>query len=216
MEKNQVSIKEADRQVFRAYFDNGIVDIFLASFVLMWAIAPYLSTRLGDFWSSAIFLPVWGVLYLVLRWVHKTYIRPRTGTVKFGISRRKKQSAFTWIMLVLNVVFMILGIVAFFIPVGSGYTRMLPFIVMLLVSFSLAGFFLDVPRFYLYGILWAGGFFVGEWLYQTYGFAHHGYPVVFGTLSAIIFLIGIYKLLTFIRDNPLPGDDQLGWEGNNG
>jgi hypothetical protein len=216
MNNNEISVKEADRQVYRAYFDNGLVDIFLSSFVLIWAVAPYLSARLGDFLSSAIFLPVWAVLYLVLLWVHKAYVRPRTGTVKFGISRRKKLSAFTWIMLALNVIFMILGLVAFSNPVGSGYTRMLAFVLMLLVSFSLAGFFLDVTRFYIYGMLWGGGFFVGEWLYQTYGFSHHGYPVVFGTISAIIFLVGIYKLLTFLRRNPLPGDDQLGWEGNNG
>ena len=57
---------------------------------------------------------------------------------------------------------------------------------------------------------------MGEWLYQNYGFSHHGYPVVFGTLSALIFLIGVYKLVTFLRNNPLPSDEQLQWEGKNG
>jgi hypothetical protein len=87
---------------------------------------------------------------------------------------------------------------------------------MLLASFSLAGYFLDVTRFYVYGILWAGGFVVGEWLYQNYGFIHHGYPVVFSTLAAVIFLTGVYKFITFLRDNPLPSDEELQWEGNNG
>lgn len=217
MNDNRISIKEADRQVFRSYFDDGLVDIFLSSFVLMWAVAPSMSAKLGDFWSSAIFLPVWGLLYLVLYLIRRAYIRPRTGTVKFGVTRIRKLSAFTWIMLVLNVIFMILGLVAMLLPFdGHGYTRMLAFIVMLLASFSLAGYFLDVTRFYVYGVLWAGGFFVGEWLYQNYGFSHHGYPVVFGTLSALIFLIGVYKLVTFLRNNPLPSDEQLQWEGKNG
>jgi hypothetical protein len=216
MNEKDISIKDADRQVYRSSFDHGLVDIFLSSFVLMWAIAPALSTTLGDFWSSAIFLPLWGGLYLVLRWVHKTYIRPRTGTVKFGASRMRKMTAFTWIMVVLNVVFLVLGLFAFFMPSGSGYTRTLPFSLMLLVSFSLVGYFLDVPRFYVYGILWASGFYVGEWLYQTYGVSHHGYPIVFSVLSVLILLTGIYKLVTFLRNNPLPGDEQLQWEGNNG
>ena len=216
MNGNDVSVKEADRQVFRSGLDDGLVDIFLSSFVLMWAVAPYLSLYIGDFWASAIFLPLWGTLYLVMRWFRKNIIRPRTGVVKYGVARKKKLTVFTLIMLTLNVIFMLLGIVAFFLPTGPGWTRMLPFALMLLVSFSLAGYFLDVTRFYIYGILLAGGFFVGEWLYQNYGFTHHGYPVVFGFLTVVIFLAGIYKFVTFLRDNPLPGEGQLQWESNNG
>jgi hypothetical protein len=87
---------------------------------------------------------------------------------------------------------------------------------MLLLSSSLAGYFLDVSRFYAYGLLLASGFFVGEYLYQNFGFSHHGFPAVFGFLSAVIFLTGVYKLVTFIRVNPLPSDEQLQWEAKNG
>ncbi len=125
-------------------------------------------------------------------------------------------SVFTWIMVALNVIFLMLGLVAFFIPGGPGWTRMMPYAVMLLVSFSLAGYFLDAARFYVYGVLLASGFFVGEWLYQNYGFSHHGHPVVFSTLSALIFLTEVYKLVTFIRDNPLPSEEQLQWKAKNG
>jgi hypothetical protein len=192
------------------------VDIFLSSIVLMWAVAPYLSANLNDFWSSAIFLPVWGVLFLVLAWIRKAYIRPRTGVVKYGAARKKKMSAFSWIMVILNVIFMLLGLVAFFMPDGPGWTRTIPFALMLLVSFSLAGYLLDTARYYVYGIMLASGFFVGQWLYQNYGFSHHGFPVVFATVSALIFLTGIYKLVTFIKDNPLPSEEQLQWKAKNG
>ena len=216
MKEKDISVKEADRQVFRSGLEDDLVDIFLSSFVLMWAVAPYLSLYIGDFWTSAIFLPLWGTLYLVMRWVRKNIIRPRTGVVKYGVARKKKLTVFTLIMLALNVIFMLLGIVAIFLPTGPGWTRMMPFALLLLVSFSLVGYFLDVTRFYTYGILLAGGFFVGEWLYQNYGFTHHGYPVVFGFLAVVIFLTGIYKCVTFLRDNPLPNEDQLQWESNNG
>lgn len=216
MTKNNISVEEAGRQVNRSAFDDGMVDIFIASLLLMWAIAPYLSVYIGDFWSSAIFLPFWGVLFLVLYWIHKTWIRPRAGIVKYGPVRKKRMTAFTVIMLILNIAFLILGFVAFFMPAETGFTRILPITIMLVISFSLAGYFLDVPRFYAYGLLWAGGFFAGEWLYQNYGFAHHGYPVVFGTLSILILLVGVYKLITFIRRNPLPDEDPVAWEANNG
>jgi hypothetical protein len=216
MTENNISLKEADRQVYRSAFEDGFVDIFLSSVVLMWALAPYLSVYMGDFWSSAIFLPIYGVLYLVLRWIRKNWITPRAGVVKYSVARKKKMSAFTWIMVSLNVIFLILGLVAFFNPGGPGWTKTIPFAVMLMLGFSLAGYFLDVLRFYLYGLFLGSGIFVGEWLYQNYGFSHHGFPAVFGFLSGVIFLTGVYKLFTFIKDNPLPNEEQLQWEAKNG
>jgi len=212
----RIDLKEADRRVYAVSFDDGLVDIFLSSFVLMFALAPLLSVYLGDFWSSAIFLPLWGVIYLVIRWIRKNVIKPRSGVVKYGPMRRKKMTIFTGIMMALNVIFLILGLVAFFIPQGPGWTITIPFSLMLLVSFSLAGYFLAVTRFYVYGLMLAGGFFLGEWLYQTYGVSHHGIPIVFGISAAIIFLTGLIKFFKFLRDNSLPTDESLQWEGENG
>jgi MFS family permease len=206
---NNITIEEADRKVFAASFEDGLVDIFLASVVLMFAVAPFLSVYLGDFWSSAIFLPFWGVVFLLLLWIRKNLVKPRAGEVKYGVLRRRKLTVFTGIMLVLNVVFMIFGFYAFFMPEGPGWTKTIPFAVMLLISFTMAGYFLGVTRFYLYGLLLSGGFFVGEWLYQNYGATHHGYPIVFGISSGVIFLVGLYKLITFLQNNPLPSEELL-------
>jgi hypothetical protein len=119
-------------------------------------------------------------------------------------------------MLTLNVLFFILGLVAFASPSGRGWTITIAFAGMLLISFSLAGYFLDVTRFYLYGLMLSGGFIVGEWLYQTFGVSHHGIPIVFGISTGVIFLTGLFKLITFVQNNPLPTDDHVQWEGNNG
>ena len=214
----RIDLKEADRRVFATSFNDGMVDIWISSVGLMLVIGPLLSEYLGDFWSSAVFLPFWGVIYLVIRWVRKNVIKPRSGVVKYGPMRRKKMTIFTGIMLALNVIFLILGMVAFFsfIPGRSGWAVTIPFSLMLLVSFSLAGYFLAVTRFYIYGLMLAGGFFLGEWLYQTYGVSHHGIPLVFGISAAIIFLIGLIKFFKFLQDNPLPSDESLQWEGENG
>jgi len=216
MAEKNISIKEADRKVFRTSFDNGIVDILISSVVLMFALAPFLSVYLGDFWSSAIFLPFWGAVYLIMLWTRKNVIKPRAGVVMYGPLRKKKMTLFTGIMLTLNVVFFILGLVAFVMPFGRGWTITLAFAGMVLISFSLAGYFLDVTRFYIYGLLLSGGFIVGEWLYQTFGVSHHGYPIVFGISAGIIFLIGLFKLIAFVQANPLPTDETMQWEGNNG
>ena len=61
----QIDLVEAERQTFRAATDTGLWDIMIAAVLSMLAIGPYLSRSMGDFWSAAVFLPVFSVLYLV-------------------------------------------------------------------------------------------------------------------------------------------------------
>jgi MFS family permease len=217
MSEKYLSLKRADRRIFNASFDDGLVDIFISSVVLMFVVAPFLSRYLGDFWSSAIFLPIWGLLFIVLRWVRIHVINPRKGVVKYGQYRKRKLTLFSWIMLGLNIAFFLSGLaVGLVLPSSPGWMTLFPFSVMVLAMFSLAGYFLDVSRFYVYGLMLAIGPFVGEWLFQFYNAPHHGYPIIFGIYAIAIFLIGLIKLIKFLRDNPLPGEDHLQWETSNG
>ena len=217
MSQEKISLKQADRIIFRTSFDDGLVDIFISSVVLMFAVAPFLSRYLGDFWSSAVFLPIWGLLFIILRLIRVHVIKPRSGDVQFGPYRLRKLTVFSWIMLVVNIVFFILSfMVGYLLPLSSGLKTMLLFGGMVLALFSLAGYFLDVSRFYVYGLMLAAGPFIGEWLYQNFEVLHHGYPIVFGIYAAAIFLIGLIKLIKFLRDNPIPSEEQLQWETNNG
>ena len=144
-------------------------------------------------------------------------IKPRSGVVKYGSSRKKKLNLFTGIMLILNITFFILALlVGFVLPMSPGWSALLPFSAMVLALFSLAGHFLDLIRFYIYGLMLAAGPFIGEWLFQNYQVVHHGYPIVFGIYAGIIFLIGLIKLLTFLKNNPLPSDNQMHLEANSG
>ena len=213
---HETNLKEADRKIFKTSLDDGLLDIFLAGFVLMFAVAPFLSRYLGDFWSSAIFLPFLGALYLLLRWLRVHVVNPRIGTVKYGLVRRKKITAFTIVMLVLNTAFLILGMLAFTIPSDSGWRFILPFGAMVLILFSLAGYFLDLNRLYVYGLMLALAAPVGEWLYQNFGASHHGYPVTYGFSALVILLVGLVKFITLVRNNPLPPEDLSLLETNNG
>ena len=204
-------IKHAERKVFTASFDDGLLDIFISCWVLMFAVAPYLSGYLGDFWSSAIFLPFWGLVYLVLRWVRKHLVIPRIGVMKGGAIRRRKLSIFSLVMLAINVIFFVLASVFALTPVGTGWSSALRFGgmfgVMLLISFSITGYFLDLPRLYLYGLMLALAMPVGEWLYRMFGVPHHGFPVVFGFSAAILFLVGVVRFVILLNDNPLPAEE---------
>ena len=83
-------IQQAEREVFRASFEDGLIDIGIAAFTLMFAVAPLLSETLGDFWSSFVFLPFYGLLYILLRWVRKQFVLPKMGSVVFGAERVAK------------------------------------------------------------------------------------------------------------------------------
>ncbi|MGB3715920.1 MAG: hypothetical protein WA996_15950 [Candidatus Promineifilaceae bacterium] len=45
----KISLKEVEGNVFKSAFQEGLLDIFIGSVILMFAIAPFLSPYLGDF-----------------------------------------------------------------------------------------------------------------------------------------------------------------------
>lgn len=202
------TLRAIDRKIFKTSFEDGLLDIFLASFVLMFAVAPLLSSTLGDFWSSFIFLPFWGLVYLVLWYLRRKVISPRIGTVKWGEMRKKKLRIGSIIMLVLNFLFLGLGIISFLTPIESGFAMSIRFGIMILLLFSGAGYMLDYEPLYVYGLLITLALPIGEWLYQNAGFSHHGNPAVFGTLSVIMLLRGLYKLITLIKSIPIPTSEK--------
>lgn len=201
----KLSLKEAERRAFTFSFDDGLWDIFLGCFFLEFVIAPFLSPFLGDFWSSVIFLPFWGLVYLAIWLIRKYIVKPRIGTVKFGPARTAKLKKFTIVMLLVNTFVFILGVIAF-LSVGVVSGQIYPAILglTLLIAFSLAAYFLDLPRLYIYGLLLAVSPLVGEWLF-THGYAsHHGWPITFGVTCGIMILTGLIIFIRFLRNNPLP------------
>jgi hypothetical protein len=201
----KLNLKNAERKIFRrATIDDGLWDIVIAGFALEFAIAPLLSPMLGDFWSSAVFVPFLGVMFLAIWLMRKYIVRPRTGVVKFGKQRIGRLKKFTLVMLIVNVVALILGFVAaFYFHAVSGQMIAIVFGLILLTFFSLAAYFLDYTRLYVYGLLLGIAPFVGEWLYSSYGASHHGFPITFGFISGVIFLAGLITFVRFLRKNPI-------------
>jgi hypothetical protein len=188
-----------------ASIDDGLWGIFLGCYFLIFAIAPYLSSSLGDFWSSVVFLPFWGLVYLVIWLMRKYVVTPRIGKVKFAFARKTKLAKFTVVMLVLNIVALILGFVAA-LRFGSVPGQMIGIVfgMILLMGFSMAAYFLDFSRLYFYGLLVGLSPMVGEWLW-THGYAtHHGFPITFGTSAVIMILVGLAVFIRLLQDNPIP------------
>jgi hypothetical protein len=203
----KLSLKNAERKVFRATFDDGLWDIIIAGFALQFSVAPLISHALGDFWSSAIFVPFLGLLFLAIWLTRKYVVRPRAGVVKLGKQRIRRMMKFASAMLVINVLALILGLIcAFYFPALSGQMISIKFGLILLAGFSLAAYFLDYPRLYIYGFLLGIAPYVGEWLYSSHGASHHGFPITFGFISGAVFLTGLITFIRFLRNSSIATD----------
>ena len=200
----RISLKGAERKVFNLAVNDGLWDILMGCFFLIFAIAPLLSNTLGDYWSSAVFLPFWLLVYLIVRWIRKHMVIPRIGVVKFGRVRQTRLRKFTISMLVVNIIAAILGVVAFMSfggVAGQVYTMTLGLI--FLIGFSTAAYILNINRLFVYGLLAGLSFLVGELLWVNGYASHHGLPITFGLTSGLMILVGLALFIRLLRNNPV-------------
>ena len=213
----QISLKEAERKAFRTKYDDGLLDVFMGGILAIFAIAPYLSESMGDFWSSLVFLPIWALLYLTILLVRKHVVTPRVGAVKFSQRRKTRMLKFTVVMMIINAAGLILGLLAArYFGEPPEYIYTIAISLLLLTGFSAAAYYLDVPRYYVYGVLAWLTPLAGEWLWNQGFAAHHGFPVTFGILSGIMVLTGLVVFIRLLRENPLPGGETPSKNANHG
>lgn len=191
---NGKDLKRTEQSAFRAAVDTGLWDVLIATVLAMFAIGPMLSVHLGDFWSSAVFVPVWVAVYFALRVVQERWVVPRVGIVRFGPRRTLRLRRLALTALVVNIVAFALGLFAAtrsgppgsdLYPVGLA--------LVLLAGFSVAAYFLGIPRYFLYGLLLGGAPLAGEALFRRGYATHHGFPVVFGVAAVVILSSGLLR-----------------------
>lgn len=201
----RISLREAERKAFTSSYQDGLWDIFIGCFILQFAIAPLLSRSLGDLWSSVIFLPFYALVYLAIWLVRRYLVTPRVGEVRFGSWRRTRLIRFNVVMLAVLLLALILGLLsAVNFAASPGWIHAARFSLVILVCFSVAAYFLDFSRLYVYAILLALSPLVGEWLYLSIRAPHHGFPITFGITALTTVLVGLVQFMRLLRDHPLP------------
>jgi hypothetical protein len=209
----KISLKQAERKVFRTAFQDGLWDIFIGCIVLQFAIAPILSVSLGDFWSSAVFLPFWALTFVVILFLKKRVVTPRIGLVKFGSFRKVKLIRFTSIMLVVNTVAFVIGLFfSFRLNIESGRVLLIMFGLIVLILSSISAYFLNFTRLLVYGLLFLLSLMVGEWLFSQFKVAHHGFPITFGITAAIIISTGLVLFFRFLSTYSIPASGKTSKE----
>jgi len=201
----QISLKQAEQKVFKTAVNDGLWDLLIAGVLFQFAFAPLLSPSLGDWWSSAVFVPFWAFLFIIIWLVRKYVVTPRIGSVKFGAARKKKLTWLTTTMLILNILAFLIGLsLAYSADPGSGLIHIILLGIMVLLVSSLASYFLNIVRIFIYGLLFVSALLIGEWSFAVYQTAHHGFPITFGIAAGIIIITGLATFFRLLKNNPLP------------
>jgi len=202
----KINLKEIERKAYTSYHQDGIIDIFIALFILSLA-----ASIIADMiWLGWIFFIIAAPIYATAK---RIITVPRIGFVKLPQQRIK---IIQTIAVLLGVLSVALGLVTF-IQVESGnkptwlvfaIENYMPVIgVSLATAFSVVGYALRAKRLYAYAMLALVTFVPGHFLH----FPLHYYMFLLGTL---ILLLGLTMMIRFVRRYPLSATDTTGASNN--
>jgi hypothetical protein len=207
--ERKINLKELEKKAFRSTFQDGIWDIFLGVLLFNLGFGPGgLKLGLSIPVTAGIGICVAALAMTGFILAKKYITTPRLGQVNFSPARKRRVGKVT-ILLVLSVV---AGALLF---VFGGIIKILPgtlgavpfpavaFGVNCLVLFSLASFFLNINRFYAYGILYAFSLPAGFVLEKNAAFAGALF-LPFVLSAAIMAGWGIILFVRFLKNHPLP------------
>lgn len=199
-----IDLVSLEKRVFKSTFADGLWDIMLGIGFLAFAIVPLLSvTRLGDFYSSLVMLPFFGIGWAVVHVGKQRITIPRAGMMKSGPLRRKKIAAINVYLNLILVVGIVIGFVVFRELINMDWAFPIIFSALILVSFSLGARYLDFIRLGWYGTGLTVLLVSGELLFRRGMVTHHGLPLAFGISGAAAIAIGVLLLLRFVKTHPV-------------
>jgi hypothetical protein len=211
----RIDLKELERKAFRSTFQDGLWDIFLGLLLLHMGGGTLLGgSGMSPLWSIVV-LTGFVVVVLLGFWAGKKFLTtPRLGSVKFG-EQRKSRLKRVRLVLFASV---LLGVLMFLWGLGARSDR-LPYLlaeipipayvwaVQCLVVFSVAAYFMDVTRFYLYAVLYALPFPLGILLARNTDLPGSvGMAITFGLAGGVMVLWGAVLFVRFLRRYPVPAE----------
>ena len=192
--------KQIERRVFTSFFQAGIIEAFTGIFLLQLGF-PALFSRsgFGDLESALLTLPIAVVLLIAVFLVRKSVVAPRLGHVKFLPERRRRLSK----LMIVPILTLIAGAIVGYIfaenaPLRHALIGQIPFILVPIIVFSAAAYFLDMKRLYVYGAIVGLVFPLGKYL-ETVIVSRNTLPAII-LFAAFAFLgIATVFLVAFLR-----------------
>lgn len=199
-----------ERHAFKKFYEDGLFDLLFGLMMIAISLAAVVQDWLhSEVASLALMFAVAVVLVLAFTALRLRWVRPRLGYFAPG-PRRRRRITFTRLALLGSF---ILGVAAFGVVGVAGGSGVAPTGVEVLlpvvwfvnatVVLGLMAYLLDVPRFYLYGVLFG---LVGPLLIwpDVLWNVRVPPPLVFGAAAVPILAIGAWKLVHFLRTYPIP------------
>jgi len=192
--------KNLERRVFTSFFQAGFIEAFTGIFLLQLGF-PALFSRsgFGDWESALLTLPIALILLIVVFLVRKFVIIPRLGRVKFLPERRRKISK----LIIVPILTLIAGAIVGYIFSENASLRhifvgQIPFILVPIIVFGAAAYFLDMKRLYVYGAVVGLVFPLGKYL-ETVIVSRNTLPATI-LFTAFVFLgMATVFLVAFLR-----------------
>ena len=206
----KTSLREVEKKTYMSYHQDGLLDIFVGIYVLLFGIGILLLT-MTDF-STWFIVPAIFPAIMIPIWISakKRITMPRIGYVKFGVRGANKMMAiFLGIAVAGLGTFMVFGLGA---SMGEGWALTLRDILisnsMLIIGIgaltisSLFAYTMGLKRLYGYGLLIFVLFFTGYFVAIPFEY--------FLVIIGLVIIISGFALLTrFIRKYPLPQGDTI-------
>ena len=205
-----LNLTDIEKKAYRSMFQDGIWDIFLGSILLSLAVIALLSNRgMPEGQQMIVLIVLQGAAVAFFIVGKKCVTVPRMGFVKFGRQRKGKIRKSHVVLLGSAVV----GAVAFLVTsqvihgTQTDRLRLIDFMPLVwaanaMVVFSLLAHYLDCPRLYGYGVLFALPVPVDRAI-RTFAGVNLS-PLAFAVPAIVMLAIGAVLLAGFLRRYPKP------------
>lgn len=198
-----------EKETFRRFYEDGIFDIYLGAILAVMGLAAAITDQMEN--ETASMLVTLGLALAVtiplLLW-RRSLLRSRLGHFEPGPERRRRIKGTRLVLLgsvVLGVVMFGLTAAAFGSDVSADTIGIVVGLIWFLNSVAVLGamaYFLDVPRFYAYGVV--VGLAMPLLIWPDVLWDNTIAPwIAFGIPGLAVMTAGIYKLIHFLRKYPV-------------
>ena len=208
-EKN--SLREIEKKTYMSYHQDGLLDIFVGVYILLFGIGILLMTMTN--FSTWFVIPAIFPAIMIPIWISakKRITMPRIGYVKFGSRGANKLMA----VLVGLMVFGLGTFMVFSFSSSQGWALSLRNLIisngMIIIGVaaasisSLFAYTMGLKRLYAYGLLTLVLFFTGHFIIIPLEY-------FLATIGLAVLITGFVLLMRFIRKYPLPQGDETNVE----
>lgn len=198
-----LDLEKLEKKAASSLYQDGIFDISLGHVLVAFGTASWLENHVSETLSILLALIIYFAVVIPIWFVYFYVTKPRLGTVKFGLKRRRSNAfviSLVTLILIANIVVFILMFTEVIQFSGHEYLLAAIFGLIPLVIFTAMAYFLSYNRLYLTGLLFSVGFFLKELLTLQGLFLYS--DIVFIGIGVIIVIIGLVCLIRFLKKYP--------------